>query len=196
MTPDLTPTEEQMLALARPYLRAARDNEVHTRIALEFGFRLLETEGGERQIVIPALILHDVGYSAVPAHLIHLAYGPRAELEVIRIHETEGAAIALAILGETKYDAAKTAEILRIIDGHDTRRGAISLNDQIVKDADKLTRYTRNFLVRAGEFHMTYQDVLDRLEHFIGRWFFLEASREIAGEELARRRAETEQGQV
>ncbi len=196
MTPHLSTTEEQIFALARPYLTAARDNEVHTQIALEFGFRLLETEKGERQIVIPALILHDVGYSAVPAGVMHLAYGPRAELEVIRIHETKGAAIAAAILEKTNFDAAKTAEILRIIDGHDTRRGALSLNDQIVKDADKLTRYTRNFLVRAGEFHMTYQDVLDRLEHFIGRWFFLEASREIAREELARRRAETDQGQV
>ena len=185
-----TEAEQSMLRLAKPYLAAARDNDVHTRIALEFAFRLLETENGHREIVIPALILHDVGYSMVPTELMHRAYGPRAEEDVTRIHEKEGAKIAAAILHDIRYEAVKTAEILKIIDGHDTRKNALSLNDQIVRDADKLTRYSRNFWLRAGEFHMTFQELSARLEEFVEEWFFLEASRKIAREELRLRRTE------
>jgi hypothetical protein len=189
-TNSFTEAEQSMLRLAKPYLAAARDNDVHTRIALEFAFRLLETENGHREIVIPALILHDVGYSMVPTGLMHRAYGPRAEEDVTRIHEREGTKIAAAILHDIRYEAVKTAEILQIIDGHDTRKTALSLNDQIVKDADKLTRYSRNFWLRAGEFHMTVQELSARLEGFVEEWFFLAASRKIAREELRLRRTE------
>ena len=185
-----TEAEQRILRFAKPYLAAARGNDVHTRIVLEFAFRLLETEKGDRDIVIPALILHDVGYSMVPAELMHRAYGPKAEEDVIRIHEREGVKIAAAILRDVRYDAVKTAEILQIIDGHDTRENALSLNDQIVKDADKLARYSRNFWLRAEEFHTTPQQLSARLEGFIEEWFFLEASRKIAREELRLRRAE------
>ena len=32
-------------------------------------------------------------------------------------------------------------EVVAIIDGHDSRRHALSRNDELVKDADKLWRY-------------------------------------------------------
>ena len=182
--------EQRLLRSAKPYLAAARDNYVHTRIALECAFRLLETEKGDRDIVIPALILHDVGYSMVPTELMHRAYGPKAEEDVIRIHEGEGAKIAAAILKDAGYEEARTEEILRIIDGHDTRKTALSLNDRIVKDADKLTRYSRNFWSRIGQFQVTYEEFSARLEEFIDEWFFLDASRKIARKELGLRRKE------
>ena len=186
---DLTETERHLLRSAGPYL-TARDNNVHTRIALEFGFRLLETEAGDRNVVIPAIILHDVGYSKVPPELLHRAYGPRAEEDVMRIHEREGAKIAATILTEAGYEAAKAEKILEIIDGHDTRKHALSLNDQIVKDADKLTRYSGYLWLRAGQFHTTIQELSVRLEEYAEQWFFLEASRKIAKEELRLRREE------
>ena len=186
---DLTETERHLLSSAGPYL-TVRDNNTHTRIALEFGFRLLESEAGDRDVVIPALILHDVGYSRVPPGLLHRAYGPAAEEDVTRVHEKEGAKIAAAILKDAGYDKARTEEILGIIDGHDTRKTALSLNDRIVKDADKLTRYSRNFWSRIGQFQVTYEEFSARLEEFIDEWFFLDASRKIAREELGLRRKE------
>ena len=41
-----------------------------------------------------------------------------------------------------KYGAGKAAAILGIIDGHDSRREATSIEDAIVKDADKVWRLT------------------------------------------------------
>jgi hypothetical protein len=56
------------------------------------------------------------------------------------LHEKEGARLAAGILAECGYDAAKVPAILGIIDGHDSRCEAISLEDAIVKDADKTWR--------------------------------------------------------
>ena len=42
-------------------------------------------------------------------------------------------------------------EILRIIGGHDSRKEPISLNDKVVKDADKLSRYSKEYVVIYSE---------------------------------------------
>ena len=54
-----------------------------------------------------------------------------------RAHEIEGARIARELVSGEHVD-----EIATIIDGHDSRLEALSLNDSLVKDADKLWRYT------------------------------------------------------
>jgi HD superfamily phosphohydrolase YqeK len=184
--------EERVFRLAKPYLKA-RDNEVHTRAAIEFALRLLETEKADRDVVLTAIILHDVGYSAVPEEMILRAYGPRKEKVVTRIHEQEGAGIAAAILNEVGYDASKTTEILEIIDGHDTRPVALSINDQVVKDADKLTRYARDLRSWPPSFCLTAQEAAARLERFVENWFFLATSKDMAKEELKQRRIEADQ---
>ena len=188
----LNGTEEQIFRLAKPYL-TVRDNEVHTRAAIAFASRLLETEKADRSIVIPAIILHDVGYNTVPQELMSRAYGPRKERDVIRIHEQEGAKIAAAILNDVGYDTSKTAEILEIIDGHDTRPVALSINDQVVRDADKLTRYARDLRSWPPAFRLTAHEVAARLERYVDQWLFLARSREIAREELRQRRIEADQ---
>ena len=57
-------------------------------------------------------------------------------------HEKEGARIAAEVLATVGHDAARTERILEIIDGHDSRRHALSLDDALMKDADKLWRLT------------------------------------------------------
>jgi HD superfamily phosphodiesterase len=145
LQPDMqtNPVYQKILQLAKPHLNT-RHNEVHTEICLRFGYRLVQAEGGNERIVIPAIILHDVGWQKVPEDLQLKAFGPKATMpEITRLHETEGVKIARGILDAVNYAAAETTQILEIIDGHDTRKQAISLNDQIVKDADKLFRYSK-----------------------------------------------------
>lgn len=49
------------------------------------------------------------------------------------MHETEGVKIAEKILTGLNYDQENILEILAIIDGHDTRQAALSLNYQALK---------------------------------------------------------------
>lgn len=178
-----------MFGLAKPYL-SVRDNERHIENAIEFAFKLLAAHEAERRIVIPAVILHDVGWSRVPQEIIALACRIPPNKDLLRIHEEESVKIAGAILEELGYASPLVTEILEIIGGHDTRDGALSLSDEVVKDADKLTRYASNFSFWAQKLCMTPRHLADALEGTIDEWFFLPTSREMARKELARRRME------
>lgn len=178
--------------LAKPYLNTRR-NDIHTEISVQMAFKLMEREGGEEDIVIPAIILHDVGWIKVPENLQLKAFGPNAvNPELNRTHEVEGVRIAEEILQKVNYDQTKTAQILEIIDGHDSRGESLSLNDRIVKDADKLWRYTKSGLeIDAERFGETLEEGLGRLRSNINKWFFTRTAREIAEEEVRKRSAES-----
>ena len=131
----MKPVFEKIRQLAKPFLDT-RHNDVHTEISTQLAFDLLEREGGDEDIVIPAIILHDTGWKRVPAELHLKAFGPKAtKPELNRLHEVEGVKIAKGILQGINYDPAKFERILEIIDGHDSRQKPLALNDMIVKDA-------------------------------------------------------------
>jgi HD domain len=127
--------------LAAPLLRV-RDNDAHTLYSLGLAHALLESHPeADAAIVLPAIMLHDVGWSEVPSEEVLEAIAPRAgRPDLVLKHEKEGARLAADILAQTGYDASKVPEILAIIDGHDSRRTALSIEDAIVKDADKTWR--------------------------------------------------------
>jgi HD superfamily phosphohydrolase YqeK len=182
---------KQIYQLAQPYLNT-RHNDIHTEMSMQLAYQLLSAEGGQESIVIPAIILHDVGWKKVPEALQLKAFGPKATSpEINRTHEKEGVKIAKDILEEVNYDVEEKRGILEIIDGHDSRKQSISLNDQIVKDADKLWRYTREgFHIDAERFGESYVERLNRLRNTLPVWFFTETAYKIAKEELQQRERE------
>lgn len=185
------PVFKQIYQLAQPYLNT-RYNDVHTEMSTQLAYQLLSAEGGQEDIVIPAIMLHDVGWQKVPAALHLKAFGPKATLpEINRTHEQAGVKIAKRILNEVNYDKEKIAEILKIIDGHDSRKESISLNDSLVKDADKLWRFTKaGFDIDNKRFEETAAEGLNRLRKYLPRWFFTDTAYRMASEELQQRERE------
>ena len=179
---------EKIWELAEPYLNT-RDNNTHTRISVRLAYQLLEKEGGDPAIVIPAIILHDVGWKAIPENLHLEAFGPKATSpELNRVHEVEGVRIAKEILEQVQYVHRKIKEILEIIDGHDSREEPLSLNDKLVKDADKLSRYDKEmFHVDIRRYNHTYEEQLNRLRSHLEEWFFTTSAKKIARKELKNR---------
>ena len=184
-------TYQKMFERAKRFLRT-RKNLIHTKIALQYAVKLLKEVKGDEEVVIPAILLHDVGWKAVPKHLQLDAFGPnRSNFQAARLHEAEGAKTARKILEEFRYPIEKVNEICRIIRGHDSRKRSISRSDRIVKDADKLFRYSRRGVaIDLERFHMPRGDYLRYLENRVEKWFFLSVSRQLASQELARRRTE------
>jgi len=181
----------KMWKLARPYLDT-RENETHTQVSLEFAQELLKKEGGDENIVIPAIILHDVGWKKVPEELHLKAFGPKSDPKLTRIHEVEGEKIARKILEQLHYDKKKIQEILRIIEAHDTRTEAISLNDRLVKDADALYRVTRDaFRVNIARFEATFDQIMDHVQSSSETWFVTTSAKKIAAKELSLRLKES-----
>ena len=183
---------EVIFELARPYLNT-RKNDVHTEISLKFAQELVEREGGNEGIVIPAVILHDVGWKTVPPDLQIKAFGPGASSpELNRTHEVEGVRIAGEILRSLEYREKDIRKILKIIDGHDSRKEALFLEDRIVKDSDKLWRYTRTgFRIDIERFGETPGEGLSRLGTHLKEWFFTDSAKKLAEEELENRNLES-----
>ena len=188
----MKPIYQKIFEQAKPFL-GTRKNLTHTKIAFRYAVKLLKKVKGDEEIVVPAIVLHDVGWKTVPEHLQLTAFGPdQSNPQAARLHEVEGAKLARKILEGLHYPPEKVNKICRIIQGHDSRKRSLSRSDRIVKDADKLFRYSRKGLViDLNRFHAHRGDHLGYLERHIEKWFFLSVSRQLAGVELAQRRRES-----
>jgi HD superfamily phosphodiesterase len=178
------PLYKKIYEEAEPLLRA-RMNDIHARICYHYALKLLEEEGGDPSIVLPAVLLHDVGYSSIPDDELQSAFGPNIENPVLRRqHETEGAKLAKRILKKVQYPNESIEEIQAIIEGHDTRDVALNLNDKITKDADKLFRYSyEGFKIDFKRFNLKASEWFDYLLTHIPMWFCTETAANLALQE-------------
>jgi len=173
---------------AEPYLRM-RNDAVHTRVAHGYALLLLEKEGGDRNIVEPAIILHDVGWSTLKPKDINNAYGMRATGEkankLNRIHEVEGARIAQEILWKLGCDTSEISRIVTIIGRHDSGKTPDTTEEKLVKDADKLWRFSKigypYELQRQATTHTARHAFLSQK---IDNWFFTKTAKALAKKEL------------
>ena len=185
----IKPTHQEIFEKAKPFLHT-RKNLIHTKIALRYALKLLKSEKGDEEVVIPAVLLHDVGWNAIPEHLHLTAFGPNpSNPKLAKVHEVEGAKIAKAILEKLNYPPANVKEICQIIQGHDSRKRPLSWNDRIVKDADKLTRYSRKGMtIDLDRFHIPRREYLVFLEAIIDHWFLTPTAKKIAKREILLRK--------
>lgn len=142
-TAGFRPDDHEVWQLAVEHLHV-RSNDAHTVYSYGLAAALCDLHPeADRDVVLPAIILHDTGWSRVPEGEVLEAIRPGGDRpDLVILHEKEGAAIATEVLAELGRDPAHIAEIVEIIDGHDSRLTALSLNDSLVKDADKLWRLT------------------------------------------------------
>lgn len=128
---------------ARAFLDV-RNNDEHTLVAYGVARMLLaELPGADPSTVLPAILLHDVGWKRVPPDLLLEAIGRNpSRPDLVRDHELYGVEIARDILQRHRPDGVEIDAVLAIIDGHDTTRPARSPEDAVVKDADKGWRTT------------------------------------------------------
>ncbi|AEI46889.1 HD domain-containing protein [Runella slithyformis] len=165
----LRPQDIPIWQEAKPHLNV-RSNDIHTLVSAVFAQQLLDFyPEAEADIVLPAIILHDTGWSKVPQEKLLLAFGPGAKYpEIQRMHELKGVEVAIEILQKAGFDPLRINAITDIIDGHDTTKEARSLNDAVTKDADKLWRYSSGGItIIQGWFGISRAEVLDILENYV-----------------------------
>lgn len=139
----LTDAHDAIWQRAHPYL-TVRSNDVHTLYSYGIARALVDLHpGADPEVVLPAILLHDTGWSQVSPDEVLTAIAPGGNRpDLVLLHEKEGARIAGEILADVGHDTSLTAHVVRIVDGHDSRPEAISSEDALVKDADKLWRLT------------------------------------------------------
>ncbi len=128
---------------AKPYLDV-RNNDEHTIVAYGLARALLDQiPEADPAVVLPAVVLHDVGWKKIdPAHLLDAIDKKPGFEHLVREHEIHGVQIAREILRRHRPEGVDIEAVLAIIDGHDTTRHARSINDAVMKDADKGWRAT------------------------------------------------------
>lgn len=133
-------------SLAKEYL-TTRDNDAHSLYAYGIAQALLsQIPEADENIVLPAILLHDTGWSTVDERENLEAIAPdkdgSRDYLVIK-HEKEGSRIAREILEKVALPETDILQIIDIIDGHDSRTDRVlNINDAIVKDSDKVWRVT------------------------------------------------------
>jgi hypothetical protein len=165
----LAPRDVPIWLAAKPWLDV-RSNDEHTLISYRIALALLQQHpDADASVVLPAVLLHDVGWKMFPKEKLADAVGPNAKYpELQRAHEIEGARIARESLERLAIPGIDLGRVIAIIDGHDTRKHALSLEDGLMKDADKLWRFTAHGVATIGDwFGSPAKETLAMLERFV-----------------------------
>lgn len=189
------------------YLRAraywtTRHNDIHVPLAyLHARQLLLAHPRADADVVIPAILMHDAGWIHVSEEEQLRAFNldpTKRDDRLRRLHETEGARIAHQELAATDLDRPRREAIVRIIDGHDSRVEPLSLEDSLVKDADKVWRFTPvGVALDVHRFRRTLPVHLGLLEPELDRVFFTARGKALASAALDEvKRAAEEVGHV
>lgn len=182
---------DEVWRASEPYMRA-RKNDVHIPLSYAFARKLLAHHPeADEDIVSLAIILHDIGwYSIDMPDIIEKGFGPNMMQSDVRfLHESEGVRMSREVLEKTNWSEPVIVAVGEIIDGHDTRPYPRSLNDRLVRDADKLWRYTTTGVAVACDwFKTTPRRYAARLQQQLSA-FETEAGRRMAETALAETQA-------
>ncbi|MGO4596304.1 HD domain-containing protein [Terrabacter sp. 2RAF25] len=144
-----------------------RGNDIHLPISLAYAERLCRAyPQADARLVRVAILLHDTGWGRVDeSRIISEGFGGDWRKAAIRFeHEKQGCVIAREVLPPLGYDEQFVDDVCAIIDGHDTRHEAYSLEDAMMRDADRLWRFDpAGIALASGWFGMDPATYTDRL---------------------------------
>ncbi|PIB27565.1 HD domain-containing protein [Maribacter sp. 4G9] len=177
-----------ILKSAEKYMRT-RKNDVHIPISYSYAMKLADNyPEADRDVVGAAIILHDIGwYSIDEEDIFKKGFQSKnfMKSDVRYLHESEGVKLGTEVLKKLGYADEFIEKVCYIIDGHDTRDEARSLEDKIVRDADKLWRFTLTGVSVASDwFKQTPSQYCARLETDIIPLLDLPESKEMAMADL------------
>ena len=169
-----------------------RANDIHLPLVTAYATRLCDAHPrADRELVLVAAALHDTGWAHVDESRI-ISEGFQGDWRTAAIryeHEAEGCAVARRVLPDLGYDEDFTDRVCEIIDGHDTRPVAYSLEDALVRDSDRLWRFDRaGIMASTSWFGMDPAEYVDRLRREIMPELITGAAVLIAEADLARSR--------
>lgn len=153
-----------------PYLQHCRPGDlIHTRVSLGIMEAILECEGGDADILIPAIMLHDIGWSQCPKELVKGFFddirNADENKELRKQHMEAGACLSRRILEQLSWNPGNINTIVSIIAKHDIPEKMISPEEKKVFDADYAWRFTeQGFYLDLERFKLRPEEAIERLE--------------------------------
>ena len=145
--------ENQLRQCVEPLLKKGRQGDWdHTLRALDFGRYLLQREAADEDVVIPALYLHDIGWSRIDfSDFLQASPARKKDAASLALHMRHGADLADEILAKIGYDDSRRQLIVSIIAVHDEPDKVFALENlsaTVVVEADRLDRFGPESLTR------------------------------------------------
>ncbi|MBW4095001.1 MAG: HD domain-containing protein [Acidobacteria bacterium] len=167
-----------------------RGNDIHLPISLAFAERLCRAyPDADAELVRVSTLLHDTGWAHVDESRI-ISEGFKGDWRKAAIryeHEQRGCDVARRVLPGLGFSPAFVERTCEIIDGHDTRPVARSLEDALMRDADRLWRFDRAGIALASSwFGMDPAAYADRLASEIIPELITQAAVDMATADLNR----------
>jgi hypothetical protein len=193
MTPARGDDLDPIWAAVVPQTRT-RANDIHLPMSLAYAERLCDAYPVANALLVRvSILLHDTGWGRIDeSRILREAFaGDDWRQAAIRCeHERQGCEIVREVLPPLGYDDAFVEDVVAIIDGHDTRKDAKSLEDALVRDADRLWRFDQaGIAIASGWFGLDPATYCDRLEAEIIPELNTEAGITMAAVALNRSRA-------
>ena len=167
-----------------------RGNDIHLPISLAFAERLCRAyPEADAELVRVATLLHDTGWAHVDeSRIVSEGFTGDWRKATIRYeHEKQGCEVARRVLPGLGYSTEFIERVCGIIDGHDTRPVAQSLEDALVRDADRLWRFDQAGIALASSwFKMDPATYTDRLATEIVPELITQAAHDMATADLDR----------
>ncbi|MFA5128732.1 MAG: HD domain-containing protein [Patescibacteria group bacterium] len=105
----------KIFELAKPYYQKGRAYNIpHVSWMMGEADKIADIEHLDKKILLPVVILHDVGYSVIKDTNPNIK-----DKETKKLHMAEGAKISESILREINYSPVLTEKIVRYISVHD-----------------------------------------------------------------------------
>lgn len=179
--------EKQLWERAVTFLRRGRPGDVeHTRAVLANGKALLANEGGNPLVVIPTLILHDVGWGQVDFwDFISAPAEGKPDAESIQLHMRYGAQTANDILNDLGWDPELIRLIARIIAVHDIPEEIRAMDDldaTLAFEADWLDKYEparQQRYLEAGNDLTALKELQEFLDSHKSEWFRTKTAKQL-----------------
>jgi len=170
------------------YLRQAqkKDFVLHTRWVVKSMEMLLEGEGGDRRVLIPAAILHDTGWSEVPLELQVAIEGEMARRALV-LHLKNAVPIARRILRGRGFAKKEIEIIVGIILSHKFRNPR-DPEKRLLIDADTLSDIFKEPFYADAKYYKKAPKAL--LEFRKQNRFYTKTAGEIFEREIKRRERE------
>ena len=180
--------EKRIWALALPHLRKGvrKDFVLHTKAVSRALKLLLRREKGDEDILIPAAILHDVGWSTVPVYL-QKAKDEKRVKEAMHRHLEDSVPIIKDILAAVSFDKKRTNKVIEIVLAHKFRSPR-NIDKRLLIDADTLSDvFKEPFYTDAKQYNVDPDDFYQIRKK---NTFYTQTARDIFRRELKKRARE------
>jgi hypothetical protein len=140
----------------------------HTLLAVEWMKKIIQNEGGNKKILIPAIYFHDSGYP-----LVKKGYNYNEVMAAKPDHAKNGAEFAKTVLEKIKeFNEEEIEEIVYLVTNHDKHKNIESFHRQLIFEADGLAQIDYTYIKPNldKESHLKFLEKYFKTERPPERW--------------------------